>query len=433
MPEIGNDFTFEEFSTELEDFRLSKVGKFERLWKIGYGGSIDQRLLLHNGIICFGCCDHSVYAISAADGRLIWRFRTSGPIVESSPVLWNDTIYIGSYDQNLYAIDASTGEMRWKFRTQGEIGASACISNGIVYFGSRDQNAYAVRADDGSLVWKFRTMDEIMSTPAVWDGKVFIGSFDHILYCLDASSGALIWKFPALQEIYNANPFLIHRGVIYFGSFDNYLRAVAIDRPNGPKELWRFYLGAYATAASPVLHNNILYQETRDGSLIALTLDGKELWRFRTREAVAVPLVHEGRIYLGSADYNMYCLDMKGRILWKFPAQGYVWWEPVVWGNTLCFSSWDCHIYAVDKNTGKELWRFNTGSDPSYIPPISEGFLLEISRTMPEEESKEGRKRYDFNVTEEAQAGSFYKARITYQVSTQYREKGKYQTTDDDF
>ena len=63
-------FGFEEFSTELEDFQMKKVRKFDRLWKVGDGGSIDQKLLLHGGLLYFGCCDHNVYAISAADGSL---------------------------------------------------------------------------------------------------------------------------------------------------------------------------------------------------------------------------------------------------------------------------------------------------------------------------------------------------------------------------
>ena len=90
------------------------------------------------------------------------------------------------------------------------------------------------------------------------------------------------------------------------------------------------------------------------------------------------------------------------------------------------FSSWDCHIYAADKDTGKERWRFNTGSSPSYIPPVHEGFEIEmkIPRTEIVEEKK---KQYDLNMIEEEQSTSFYKSRITYQVSTQYREKGKYQ------
>jgi outer membrane protein assembly factor BamB len=422
--------SFDDFSLELQDVQVRKVGKFDRLWRVGYGGSVDQALLLHKGLLYFGCFDHHVRAISAADGSLIWKFRAQRPIGESSPVLYKDTIYIGSYDYNMYALNVHTGEMRWKFKTQGEIGLNATVHNGIVYFGSRDKNVYALDADDGKLIWKYRTYDEIDSTPAVHEGKVFIGSFDHNLYCLDAMTGRLVWKFPTQQEIYNANPFTIHKGIIYFGSFDNYLRAVRIE---DAKEMWRLPLGIYGTAASPVLHNGVLYQEIRDGSLIALTLDGRELWRFKTNKVIALPLIHENRIYIGSEDQNMYCLRLQdGKVVWKFPAQGGVWWCPAVWKNLVCFSSWDCHVYAADKNTGEEIWRFNTGSQPSYLPPMTEGYeaVLNIPKREIREEAK--KKAYDLHLAEEEASSSAYKSRITYQVSTQYASKGKYQVDSDE-
>ena len=416
---------FDKYSTELGDFEIKKLRKFDRLWRVGYGGSVDQQLLLHKGVIFFGCFNHHVYAISAADGSLVWKFEAKRSIGESSPILCNDTIYIGSYDYNMYALDVNTGEMRWKFKTEGEIGANATISNGIVYFGSRDQNVYALDAGNGRLIWKFRTFDEIDSTPAVHDGRVFIGSFDHNLYCLDAKSGRLIWKFPTQQEIYNANPFTIHDGILYLGSFDNYLRAIRIE---DAKELWRFYLGIYGTAASPLLHDNVLYQETRDGSLIALTPEGRELWRFRTNKVIALPYIHEDKIFIGSEDQNFYCLRLKdGKLVWKFPTQGGVWWCPAVWKDNVYFSSWDCHVYAAEKNTGKEVWRFNTGAEPSYLPPMTEGFEIELKIPKSEMRDEEKKKTYEINIAEEISSTGAYKSRVTYQLSTQYQAKGKYQ------
>jgi hypothetical protein len=61
------------------------------------------------------------------------------------------------------------------------------------------------------------------------------------------------------------------------------------------------------------------------------------------------------------------------------------------------------------------------------VPPPYEAFELRMK--IPKGESGgDDRKQYDVNISEEGEeAGSFYKSRITYQVSTQYRQKGKYQ------
>lgn len=47
-------------------------------------------------------------------------------------------------------------------------------------------------------------------------------------------------------------------------------------------EVMRIRLGKYGVAFSPVIYKNVLYQQTRDGDLYALTLEGREIWRFTT-------------------------------------------------------------------------------------------------------------------------------------------------------
>ena len=181
------------------------------------------------------------------------------------------------------------------------------------------------------------------------------------------------------------------------------------------------------------MHEGTLLQETRDGNLVALTLDGKEKWRFYTREICALPVIDGNRIYIGSANQNLYCLRIEdGGIIWKFNTQGAVLWKPAISCDVVYFSCWDCHIYAVDKNDGKEIWRFYTGVGPSYIPPISEGYEIEL--TIPEDDvvKEESRKDYEITMGNDAISEGAYKSRITYQISTQYAAKGKYQTDSDE-
>jgi hypothetical protein len=63
--------------------------------------------------------------------------------------------------------------------------------------------------------------------------------------------------------------------------------------------------------------------------------------------------------------------------------------------------------------------------------PYQEDVYVEFK--LPKDELKdEKRKEYIPEMTEESEVGSFYKSRITYQVSDQYMAKGKYATDDDD-
>jgi outer membrane protein assembly factor BamB len=423
-------FGFDDFSIEMQEFEVKKTSKFDRMVKIGAGGSITQTPLIHNGRIYFGSCDQNVYCLDALTGKEIWRFRTKEKITVSSPKILDDIIYVGSNDQNMYAINANTGKLIWKFRTYGIIYSVPFIYKGVVYFGSQDNNMYAVDAKTGKLIWKFRTQEWIMYSPTVYDGRVFFGSFDYNFYCLDAGTGKLIWKFKTQGEIWETSPPLIDNNIIYFTSFDNFLYALGID---DGKMKWRFKTGTYGNCRGPVLYKNVLYQGTREGVLHALTLKGKPLWKFvKNKEILEAIYPYNDKIYVGSGDYNLYCLDIDGKELWRFHTQGRIYGSLVIWNDIIYFGNWDCHLYALDLNKQKPVWTFRTNGSPCYIPPPYESF--EVQLKIPETQIGEGKKKtyeLDLKEEEEEREGA-YKSRITYQVSTQYVEKGKYQVDSDE-
>ena len=423
---------FVDFSLEMEDFEYAQVKKFDRIFDIGEGGSFSQKPLIHEGVVYVGCMDHNVYALDAKSGELIWKFKARDGIVSSSPVISEGTLYIGSYDRNLYALDAGTGRLVWKFPTFGKILASVCVWEGKAYFGSNDHNVYCVDSRSGGLIWKYKTQGEVACMPVVYRGRLLIGSYDQLLYCLDAASGALIWKCETQGDVFSQPPMPVHDGVAYFPSFDNFLRAVDVDTG---RVLWKFRTGSYGGMGSgPFLWKNVLYQSNREGVIYAITLDGRELWNFRINNAVAHPMVHDDRIYFGSEDYNLYCIGLDGKKLWAFPTQGELWWQPTISGGRIYFTSWDCLLYCVDVSTHKLVWKFRGQGSPSNMPPPFDSFELVVKKRVDESDAEEmeGVKRYDM-AAEDKETSGFYKSRITYQSSTRYREKGKYQTVEDDF
>ena len=422
--EDSANFGFEDFSIEMGDFKVKRVGEFERIWKIGPGGSIIQKPLIKDGILYFGSCNQNLYAVDVNTGALIWKFKTEGIIMESHPKYWNNSIYFGSFDYNFYCIDAKNGQLKWKFATRNKIGSAAAIHNGKVYFGSKDENFYCLDATTGELVWKFRTYGDINFVPLVHDNKVFFGSFDRFFYCVDSETGKLVWKFETQGELHSSNPCLIHNEILYFASLDNYLRAIDLKTQ---KLIWKLNTGFYGNDTSPQVHENILYHATRGGNLFAITLEGKIVWKCATKHHFALPAFHEGKIYVGSEDKNMHCFSLEGKRLWSYRTNDIVFVSPVFHDGKIIFASWDCNVYSVDLETRLLAWKFKADGSPSYLAPIEDGFEFIISSDNFVEEG-EKKKRYDFNITDETDHNvSAYKSRVTYQMSTQYSSKGKYQ------
>ncbi|MCK5023071.1 MAG: PQQ-binding-like beta-propeller repeat protein, partial [Candidatus Aenigmarchaeota archaeon] len=67
------EFEFEGFDTELEDFEVKRTRKFDRVFRIGKGGSFIFTMM-HDGIIYANSGDYYVYAIEAKTGKELWRF-----------------------------------------------------------------------------------------------------------------------------------------------------------------------------------------------------------------------------------------------------------------------------------------------------------------------------------------------------------------------
>ena len=88
---------------------------------------------------------------------------------------------------------------------------------------------------------------------------------------------------------------------------------------------------------------------------------------------------------------------------------------PHIANGLLVFGSWDCHVYAIDPATMKEVWRFTTSSQSiSRIPPAYEAFKMEIKREVEFEDSLEEKEKYGESTTVSIE--SDYSSKSKYQV-----------------
>jgi outer membrane protein assembly factor BamB len=423
------DFGFEgfesaDFDVDLQEIEVKKIKKFDRIWNIGSGGSINQRILINEGVVYFGSMDYNVYAVDAYSLEELWRFRTGGIIMESSPVIDDGILYVGSFDGYMYALNLM-GKPIWKFKTSGKIISCAVIDGDRLYFCGQDGYVYCLDKRAGGLVWKFRTGDEIAGTVAIQDSRLFVGSFDGNFYCLDKSKGSELWRFKTGAEIYCIGPPLVKNGIVYFGSFDNYMYAL---RTEDGSEAWRIRLGQYGIAAGPVQYNDLLLQHSRDGILFAVDYAGKIKWQFRTGLLAAVPAVDGDRIYVTAEDTHIYCVDGNGSLLWKTKTGGAVYWMPAIHKGKLYIGSWDCKLYVLDKLNGKITGTFNTSSSQqAYIPDFKEGFKAEVKHDTQIEDSI-SEEKYKSRKKIDSVSLSDYHIASEYATTSEYKQKSDYDT-----
>jgi len=105
----------------------------ETIWEFSAGGAVDSPPTIHRGLAIFGARDGYVYAVTTAEGELVWRFRAA-PVdslvmdegrlssawpVHGSVLVVDDTAYFAAGRSSfvdggirVYGIDALTGNVR---------------------------------------------------------------------------------------------------------------------------------------------------------------------------------------------------------------------------------------------------------------------------------------------------------------------------------
>lgn len=279
--------------------------------------------------IIVGSDSGSVYALNM-DGKLLWSFKTGGPVRGSVLVAdINDDkkqeLIFGSMDKTLYALN-DKGKVLWRYRTKTEIESTPALykNKGVILFGADDGFVRAI-STRGKFIWKFKTNEKVLAEPSIGqiydDGQdyIVVGSTDRSMYVL-TSDGKLKWKYDTEGSIYSK---------------------VCLADINNDKKL------------------EIIFGSC-DDNIYVLNCDGNKVWSYETDFwVVDSPFVadvdNDGKleIVVGSYDHSLYVFDAGGTFLLNYvPGLSGVAQQQGHYTDMLTSEPGEYH--------GKKLWQLET-------------------------------------------------------------------------
>lgn len=245
-------------------------------WKFDMGGDAIYATpaIASDGTIYIGSDSDNLFAINP-DGTQKWAFNTAGFNIRSTPAIADDgTVYIAADDKNLYALDPANGTMIWSFTVGGIIQSGIAIDiDGTVIVGvdkgGSSGAVYAVNPD-GTEKWNKSVTGRIsVCSPALANGTVYVGTKEgENLLALNASNGSQIWSFSTPGAIINSSPAIDKNGVIYFGSWDDYVYAV---NPDGTLK-YKYLTGGDVWSSPAIGSDGTIYVGGYDNKLHALEM-----------------------------------------------------------------------------------------------------------------------------------------------------------------
>ena len=279
-------------------------------------------------------------------------------------------VFVGSSDRGLYALRVEDGSVLWRFETLGFVQCAPLYdpSEDVVYFGSNDGALYKVQARDGKLLWRFMTSAEVGRRPVLSGGTLFVANANDTILALDPKTGALRWhqhRTPAMgMEVAGYSGITLFRGKLYSGFSDG--NVIAFDPATGAERWQPVDLAAEVEAQTG------------------------EAPRYLDVDTTPVPdtLATGPVVFVASYAGGVFALDAEtGTQVWSNPGvQGVA--ELVLWTQVarrdppasarhlLIASSGTSGLWALDPETGAEVWRRSLPSGGVSAPVALSGALL---------------------------------------------------------
>lgn len=173
---------------------------------------------------------------------------------------------------------------------------------------------------------RFHTDGPIFSTPVIGEkDTVYVGSADHSFYAWNPVRHSLEWSYDTKEAIDSAGS-IDSEGTIYFPGCDGIFRALS---PEGTEQ-WTF---------------DVIRKRTRPTPSTIFWWEGN------------TSLGPDGNIYAGNDDFYLYSLTKEGKVRWQFPTGLNIWSTPAFYSHVVVFASFDFYLYALDTETGAEVWK----------------------------------------------------------------------------
>ncbi len=187
------------------------------------------------------------------------------------------------------------------------------------------------------------------------------------------------WSFQTRGKIRSTAA--VADGIVCFGSEDGNL--YALDAATGALR-WKYTTDG-DLSSSPAIAGGVVYVLGGDASFLAVDLhSGKLVWRVDAGKQMkfeqfkgdprswdlwqSSPTVAGDRVYFGSGDGFVYALDRNsGKLAWKYQTQAVVRTSPAVADGVVYVGGFDGNLYALAASDGKLKWSFKTEGN-SFFP-----------------------------------------------------------------
>lgn len=379
----------------------------ERLWSFDRGlptaGPIGPAIAADRLFVVNGAA--RLQALDLATGEPLWTVPLDKDGYQ--PIVVDDTVLVGTgnlahvpgYSGYVHAFDTD-GNARWSFRVveEGFWGNPGVNSGGGVWYPA------AVDLERGLVYVGTGNAGPYPGTRYYPNGSSRPGPnlYTSSLVALDLESGELAWHYQAVahglfDHDFQASPLLIDveqdgrsRELVVGGG--KLGRVIALDRDT-QEVVWDTLVGRHQNddlALVPPGTTVVVYPGVFGGVETPMATDGSRIFvpvvNLATPHTATGHGAADGSSALLSASLSTSVASATGELLALDAATGAVLWQreldaavfggATVWGDLVYTATYDGRIFGFDRESGDEVWSYDSGGRINAWPAVSEEWML---------------------------------------------------------
>ncbi|WP_428912008.1 PQQ-binding-like beta-propeller repeat protein [Niallia sp. Krafla_26] len=295
---------------------------------------------------------------------------------------------------------AAQKRILWEKNVQSPVQAGLAVlsvsdSQNILISANSDGLINGIDAKNGRQIWSFQTNGPVLGTPQINEDVVYIGSSDRKIYALNGKNGQLLWNVKCPQPVLGSVLLTEDQVLVPSGN-----QMLALERNSG-KIQWQVKVGGF-TAGQPAVDNEAVYFGAGDGYIYALYLQTGEIkWKVQivsranaystlinsawATHATVIPdqLGHPSIVYVSTVSANFALNRETGKELWKY-TRGFLYSAPLIVKESgsdpvaILANEWG-EVSSINPYTGKEYWKTTLAQRIFDASPVQKGELVYIT------------------------------------------------------
>ena len=260
-------------------------------------------------------------AFALEDGRKLWGF-SDGSASHAGAALDGELLFYGTQEGRLISRQSASGELVWSIDLGASIESAPTISGGRLFVQLRNHQVFALDAATGKILWAYKRSVPLLTTlqrasrPTVWKNKLYVGFADGNVASFNVEEGIMLWE----RKISSGDKFIdvdmsatFFNDQLWIGSSSNEVHVL------DPKTGRTLRTLSFTAGHEPLRLGDALIFGTVTGNLVGVNSSGKTVMNYKVSDTqVSSVSSWKSGFVVTDVEGHVFFVDaQEGKVLWR--------------------------------------------------------------------------------------------------------------------